>query len=108
RSSHDFGKDLIPQIIHTHRVRAYPFQDRNTGDEYYWRDVGTLESYFDAHMYLVSVEPELNLYDSPWPIRGYHPPLPAPKFVFASYEAEPQRVGHALDSIVCPGSIVSG
>ncbi|SFJ19120.1 glucose-1-phosphate adenylyltransferase [Planctomicrobium piriforme] len=107
-SSHDFGKDIIPQIISTHRVRAYPFQDRNTGDEYYWRDVGTLEAYYEAHMDLVSVDPQLNMYDYTWPIRGYHAPLPPPKFVFASYETIPRRVGHALDSIVCPGSIVSG
>lgn len=108
KSSHDFGKDIIPQLIETSRVRAYAFQDRNTGDEYYWRDVGTLESYYDANMDLVSVEPQLNMYDYTWPIRGYHAPLPPPKFVFADYTAEPRRVGHAVDSIVCPGSIVSG
>jgi glucose-1-phosphate adenylyltransferase len=107
-SSHDFGKDVIPAIIQTHKVRAYPFLDRNTGDEYYWRDVGTLEAYFEAHMDLVSVEPQLNMYDATWPIRGYHAPLPAPKFVFASYDAKPPRVGHALDSVVCPGCILSG
>jgi len=107
-SSHDFGKDIIPRIIGTHHVRAFPFQDRNTGDEMYWRDVGTLESYYDAQMDLVAVDPHLNLYDVTWPIRGHHPPLPPPKFVFASSDTTPARIGHALDSIVCPGSIISG
>ncbi|HWL11093.1 MAG TPA: glucose-1-phosphate adenylyltransferase, partial [Planctomicrobium sp.] len=107
-SSHDFGKDIIPRIIGSHTVRAYPFQDRNTGDELYWRDVGTLDSYYEAQMDLVSVDPKLNMYDATWPIRGDHPPLPPPKFVFASFDSEPRRVGHALDSIVCPGSIISG
>lgn len=108
KSSHDFGKDLIPAIINTHRVRAFPFHDRNTGDEYYWRDVGTLEAYFEAHMDLVSVEPQLNMYDYTWPIRGYHAPLSPPKFVFADFDAQPRRVGHALDSVICPGCIISG
>lgn len=107
-SSHDFGKDIIPQIIESHRVRAFPFQDRNTGTEHYWRDVGTLDSYYEAQMDLVSVDPKLNMYDTTWPIRGYHAPLPPPKFVFSSFEESPPRVGHALDSIVCPGSIISG
>lgn len=107
-SSHDFGKDVIPSIIHTHRVRAFPFQDRNTGATSYWRDVGTLDSFYEAHMDLVAVEPELNLYDGSWPIRAYQPQLPPPKFVFADEGVTPRRVGHALDSIVCPGSILSG
>ncbi len=107
-SSHDFGKDIIPRIIASHKVRAFPFQDRNTGNESYWRDVGTLESYYAAQMDLISVNPQLNLYDLTWPIRGDHPPLPPPKFVFASFDSTPPRVGHALDSIVCPGSIISG
>lgn len=108
RSAHDFGKDIIPSIIETRRVRAYPFHDRNTGNEYYWRDVGTLEAYYAAQMDLIAVEPQLNLYDYTWPIRGYHPPLPPPKFVFADQDAEIPRVGHALDSVVCPGCIISG
>ena len=108
QSSHDFGKDIIPTIIQSHKVRAYPFQDRNTGNEFYWRDVGTLESYFEANMDLISVDPQLNLYDATWPIRGYHPPLSPPKFVFADFDAKPPRVGHAVDSIICPGCIISG
>ncbi|WP_437229606.1 glucose-1-phosphate adenylyltransferase [Planctomicrobium sp. SH661] len=108
QSAHDFGKDVIPAIIDSRRVRAFPFHDRNTGNEYYWRDVGTLEAYYEAQMDLIAVEPSLNLYDYTWPIRGYHAPLPPPKFVFADQDANPPRVGHALDSIVCPGCILSG
>ncbi len=107
-SSHDFGKDMLPSMIKSHHLRAFPFRDRNTGDSAYWRDVGTIESYYAASMDLVSVHPQLNMYDGSWPIRGYHPPLPPPKFVFANQQATPPRVGHALDSIVCPGCIISG
>lgn len=108
KSSHDFGKDVIPSIVETKRVRAYPFQDRNTGETAYWRDVGTIDSYYDANLDLVSVDPQLNMYDLSWPIRGYHPPLPPPKFVFADRESDPPRLGHALDSVVCAGTIISG
>ncbi|WP_437184910.1 glucose-1-phosphate adenylyltransferase [Planctomicrobium sp. SH668] len=107
-SSHDFGKDIIPRVIHTHHVKGYLFHDRNTGKEHYWRDVGTLDAYYEANMDLISVDPLLNLYDSSWPIRSYHAQLPPPKFVFADFTKDPPRVGHALDSIVCPGCIVSG
>jgi glucose-1-phosphate adenylyltransferase len=107
-SHHDFGKDVVPAIIHTHKVRAYPFRDENRKAAAYWRDVGTLDSYYEANMDLVAVDPLLNLYDVSWPIRGYHPALPPAKFVFAQLGSTPPRVGHALDSIVCPGCIVSG
>jgi glucose-1-phosphate adenylyltransferase len=107
-SSHDFGKNIIPSIIHSHLVRAFPFRDKNTGRSYYWRDVGTLDAYYEANMDLVAVHPELNLYDQTWPIRSYHPSLPPPKFVFAQVEGGHRRVGEALDSTVCPGTIVSG
>jgi glucose-1-phosphate adenylyltransferase len=107
-SRHDFGKDVIPSMINSHRVRAYMFRDENRKEAAYWRDVGTLDSYYEANMDLVSVDPLLNLYDRSWPIRGYHPALPPPKFVFAQHEGDPPRVGHALDSMVCPGAIVSG
>jgi glucose-1-phosphate adenylyltransferase len=103
-STHDFGKDVIPSLIEGHRVFAYPFMDENRKKNSYWRDVGTLDGYYEANMDLVSVEPELNLYDELWPIRTYQPNLPPPKFVFA----DPQRRGQALDSIVCSGTIVSG
>ncbi len=103
-STHDFGRDVIPSILHAHRVFAYPFMDENRKRNSYWRDVGTLDSFYAANMDLVGVDPELNLYDERWPIRTYQPNYPPPKFVFA----DPQRRGQALDSIVCNGTIVSG
>ena len=87
-----------------HRVFAYPFLDENRKQNAYWRDVGTLDAYYEANMDLVSVDPQLNMYDEQWPIRTYQPNSPPPKFVFAAQE----RRGYALDSIVCLGSIVSG
>ncbi len=118
-SRHDFGADLIPSAIGTHRVFAFPFKDENrdaTGDvkrEAYWRDVGTLDAYFEANMDLIHVDPQLNMYDQAWPIRGFQPNVPPPKFVFGSEivgngSGEPQRRGEALDSIVCQGAICSG
>ena len=106
-SRHDFGHDLIPALIESHRVYAYPFMDENRKTEAYWRDVGTLDAYFEANMDLISVDPQLNLYDGEWPIRTYQPNLPPPKFVFAEKGPEARR-GQALDSIVCQGTIVSG
>jgi glucose-1-phosphate adenylyltransferase len=106
-SVHDFGRDIIPSIINTHRVFAFPFLDENRKQNAYWRDVGTLDAYYAANMDLVSVDPLLNMYDEHWPIRTYMPNLPPPKFVFAE-EGPNCRRGHALDSIVCQGSIVSG
>ncbi|MGQ9574116.1 MAG: glucose-1-phosphate adenylyltransferase [Thermoguttaceae bacterium] len=103
-SRHDFGNDVIPAIIPTNRVYAYPFRDENRKKDFYWRDVGTLDAYYEANMDLVSVDPELNMYDEQWPIRTYQPNLPPPKFVFA----DEHRRGYALDSIVCPGCIISG
>ena len=107
-SSHDFGKDIIPRLINSHLVRAFPFRDKNTKQKSYWRDVGTLDAYYEANMDLVSVDPQLNLYDQSWPIRSYQPLLPPPKFVFAQEKMENPRVGYALDSLVCSGSILSG
>ena len=106
-SQHDFGRNLIPAVIHTHRVFAYPFIDENRKQEAYWRDVGTLDAYYDANMDLISVDPQLNMYDADWPIRTYQPNLPPPKFVFAEQGPSPRR-GQALDSIICQGCIVSG
>ena len=94
-------------MIQTHRVLAYPFLDENRKKDAYWRDVGTLDAYYEANMDLVAVDPQLNLYDHRWPIRTYQPNLPPPKFVFAE-RGVPARRGQALDSIVCAGSIVSG
>jgi glucose-1-phosphate adenylyltransferase len=106
-SQHDFGHDLIPAVISTHRVFAFPFTDENRKQEAYWRDVGTLDAYFEANMDLISVDPQLNLYDCDWPIRTYQPNLPPPKFVFAEQGPSGRR-GQALDSIICQGCIVSG
>ncbi|HEX5446484.1 MAG TPA: glucose-1-phosphate adenylyltransferase [Pirellulales bacterium] len=107
QSAHDFGRDIIPAVINTHRVFAFPFLDENRKNDAYWRDVGTLDAYYEANMDLVSVDPLLNMYDEHWPIRTYHPTYPPPKFVFAETGPNPRR-GQALDSIICPGSIVSG
>jgi glucose-1-phosphate adenylyltransferase len=106
-STHDFGKDLIPAVIDGQRVFAYPFMDENRKQDAYWRDVGTLDAYYEANMDLVAVDPLLNMYDQLWPIRTYHPNLPPPKFVFAEEGPAPRR-GQALDSLVCLGSIISG
>ena len=106
-AGHDFGHDIIPSIIDSHRVFAFPFRDENQKAEAYWRDVGTLDAYYEANMDLVQVDPLLNLYDESWPIWTHQPNLPPPKFVFAE-EAPDGRRGEALDSIVCPGSIISG
>ncbi len=103
-SRHDFGGDVIPSIIDTNRVFAFPFMDENRKREAYWRDVGTLDAYYETNMDLISVDPQLNMYDDEWSIRTYQPNLPPPKFVFAGHE----RRGYAVDSIICPGSIVSG
>ncbi|MFN9719820.1 MAG: glucose-1-phosphate adenylyltransferase [Planctomycetota bacterium] len=107
-SHRDFGKDIIPAIVESHRVMAWPFEDPETGGPGYWRDVGTIESYYETNMDLVAVQPQLNLYDPGWPIRTYQPPLPPPKFVFNNVDGEQRRVGQAMDSLICSGSIVSG
>ena len=108
QSAHDFGRNIIPGIIDTHFVRAFPFRDKNTGSTSYWRDVGTLEAYYEANMDLVSVKPELNLYDASWPIRTYQPNDPPPKFVFADHGWNPPRTGVAYDSLISGGCIISG
>jgi glucose-1-phosphate adenylyltransferase len=107
QSRHDFGHDIIPSVIGTHRVFAYPFLDENRKKDAYWRDVGTLDAYYEANMDLIRVDPLLNLYDRHWPIRTYQLNYPPPKFVFA--ESGPgSRCGQAWDSMVCQGTIVSG
>jgi glucose-1-phosphate adenylyltransferase len=103
-SHHDFGKNIIPSIIHSRRVYAFPFLDENRKQDAYWRDVGTIDSYYKANLELTGVEPLLNLYDDYWPVRTYQPNLPPPKFVFNSQD----RCGEAHDSIVCAGAIISG
>jgi glucose-1-phosphate adenylyltransferase len=104
-SSHDFGKDIIPRCLRDYRVVAYDFVDINAKQSRYWRDVGTLDAYYEANMDLVDVTPQLNLYDSRWPIRTRMPQQPPAKFVFAQ---EGRRMGVAVDSIVSAGCIISG
>jgi len=103
-SSHDFGKNIIPRMIDRHRIYSYDFVDQNKQAARYWRDVGTIEAYYEANMDLVSVSPVFNLYDEAWPIRTYQRQYPPAKFVFA----QERRMGIALDSIVSMGSIISG
>jgi len=104
-SEHDFGKNVLPALIRSHRVAAYDFRDLNRKCVRYWRDVGTIDAYYEANMDLVSVTPEFNLYDTEWPIRTRMPQAPPAKFVFAQGG---RRMGVATDSIVAPGVIVSG
>jgi glucose-1-phosphate adenylyltransferase len=108
-SDHDFGKNIIPGMIDTHKVFAYRFRDKNRKAVPYWRDVGTLDAYYQANMDLIEVEPILNLYDNEWPIRTYQPQLPPPKFVFRDEDfGDHVRRGEAHDSMVCQGCIISG
>jgi glucose-1-phosphate adenylyltransferase len=105
QSAHDFGKNIIPRLIESHRVFSYDFRDENKKEAKYWRDIGTLDAYYEANMDLVSVEPIFNLYDQSWPLRTLFPQTPPAKFVFAD---EGARMGVAVDSIVSPGCIISG
>ncbi|MGC2246043.1 MAG: sugar phosphate nucleotidyltransferase, partial [Terriglobales bacterium] len=103
-SSHDFGKDILPGMLKDYNVFSFNFVDENKKEALYWRDVGTLEAYYEANMDLVSVSPVFNLYDDRWPIRTHQRQYPPAKFVFA----ESGRMGHALDSLVSGGCIISG
>jgi glucose-1-phosphate adenylyltransferase len=129
-SKDDFGKGIIPYLIPKSRVYAYPFRQRNriedyvyntqengerrlrlesrTRDSSYWRDVGTLDAYWNANMDLTGLDPSFNLYGRNWPIHTYQLPAPPAKFVFSNERPNGFRVGKALDSLVAPGSIVSG
>jgi glucose-1-phosphate adenylyltransferase len=103
-SRHDFGKNIIPALIGGGKVFSYPFYDENKKAAKYWRDIGTLDAYYEANMDLCQVNPEFNMYDPEWPLRTYQPQAPPAKFVFA----EDGRKGEALDSLISPGCIVSG
>jgi len=103
-TSHDFGRDIIPQSIGNNRAYAYPFQNVETEAQAYWRDVGTVDAYYDANMELIHVKPELNLYDETWPIWTYQEQVPNAKFVLD----DDGRRGSAVNSMVAGGSIVSG
>jgi glucose-1-phosphate adenylyltransferase len=108
-SNHDFGRNIIPPILQSHRVFAFRFRDENRKSVAYWRDVGTLDAYYQANMDLVEVDPVLNLYDKEWLIRTHQPQLPPPKFVFNDGgPSETARRGEAHDSMVCQGCILSG
>jgi glucose-1-phosphate adenylyltransferase len=106
-TSHDFGKNIIPRMIQNSRVYAFKFHDENKKAVKYWRDIGTLDAYWEANMDLVAVDPLFNMYDQMWPIRTYQGQFPPAKFVFAD-DYEGGRMGIALDSIVCGGCIISG
>jgi glucose-1-phosphate adenylyltransferase len=103
-SAHDFGKNIIPGAIDKLRVFAYPFEDVRSKAQHYWRDVGTIDAYYEANMELVRVSPELNIYDEQWPIWTYQEQLPPAKFVFDDED----RRGCAIDSMVSGGCIISG
>ncbi len=103
-SSHDFGKDIIPAVIGRYRVMAYPFRDAKSGEQAYWRDVGTVDAFWEANLELIGVTPPLSLYDDTWPIWTYQEQLPPAKFVFD----EDDRRGMAVDSMVSGGCIISG
>ena len=103
-SSHDFGHDILPKLLDQYRVYAFNFIDENKKEALYWRDVGTLDAYFEANMDVVAVSPVFNLYDKAWPIRTHQRQYPPAKFVFS----EPGRTGMAVDSVVSSGCIVSG
>lgn len=109
-SSHDFGKNIIPRVINTHKVQAFPFQTEATGDQKYWRDVGTIDAYYEANMDLISAQPQFDLGDPTWPIRTHTPALPPPRFLSDQLEDDPARemTGCAVDSMVCVGSVING
>ena len=126
----DFGHDIIPRLLGKYKVMAYPFRGQNTIQDYslvhtengrreyrleertrdsgYWRDVGNLDAYWNANMDLCGLDPFFNLYGQLWPIRTFQRQFPPAKFVFSDERSDPPRVGKALDSLVGPGSIVTG
>lgn len=106
-SRHDFGHDILPSLVPSGRLLAYPFVDENRKETLYWRDIGTIDSYYEASIDLVKVDPLFNLYDASWPLRSQPRQLPPAKTVFAQ-ERPAGRLGIALDSIICGGVIVSG
>jgi len=103
-SRHDFGYNILPKMVDDYKVYSFNFIDENHKEALYWRDVGTLEAYYEANMDIAGVSPEFNLYDQSWPIYGFQRQYPPAKFVFA----DPGRTGTAIDSVISMGCIVSG
>jgi glucose-1-phosphate adenylyltransferase len=103
-SKHDFGHNILPGILGKYKMTAYNFVDENKKQALYWRDVGTLDAYYDSNMDLVSVSPVFNLYDNAWPMRTRQRQYPPAKFVFG----EPGRTGMAISSVISQGCIISG
>jgi glucose-1-phosphate adenylyltransferase len=107
KSSHDFGKDIIPQMLKKGmKVVAYNFRDKDRNEEY-WRDIGTIDAYYEANMELIQVNPTFNLYDQEWPLRTFQEQYPPVKTVHSG-DQEEGRVGLVLDSVVSEGCVVSG
>jgi glucose-1-phosphate adenylyltransferase len=106
-TNHDFGKNIIPDMIHSKRVYAYPFRDENKDGLNYWRDIGTLDAYWEANMDLVQISPEFDLYDKDWPIRTYKAQYPPAKTVYKK-DFPGERTDMILNSIVSDGCIISG
>ncbi len=104
-SSHDFGKDIIPRMVKHNKVVVYQF--KGIMGNGYWRDIGTLDAYYEANMDLVSVTPQCNLYHPNWPVHTVYSPFPPAKMVFSGGK-DGKRIGMVLDSIICDGAIVSG
>jgi glucose-1-phosphate adenylyltransferase len=103
-SRHDFGHDILPKMANDYKVYSFNFIDENKKEARYWRDVGTLDAYYEANMDVASVNPVFNLYDEHWPIRTFQRQYPPAKFVFR----EAGRTGMALDSVISGGCIISG
>ncbi|MBT6227675.1 MAG: glucose-1-phosphate adenylyltransferase, partial [Candidatus Scalindua sp.] len=106
-TNHDFGKNIIPEMIHSKRVYAYPFTDKNNNDLSYWRDIGTLDAYWKANMDLVQESPAFNIYDKDWPIRTYKAQYPPAKTVYQK-DLPDERTDMIINSIVSGGCIISG
>jgi glucose-1-phosphate adenylyltransferase len=103
-SSHDFGHNIIPSVIGNYRVMAYPFRDVQRQTKGYWRDVGTLDAFWQANLELTDAVPDLNLYDTDWPIWTYQEQLPPAKFIYDDED----RLGYAVNSMVSGGCIITG
>jgi len=106
KTAHDFGRDILPELVRAAPVMAYPFRDENRKKVKYWRDIGTVDAYYEASMDLVQVDPQFNLYDPFFPILSFTQPRPPVKMVFAG--GEEGRIGMAVDSLLCSGCIISG